>query len=406
MSKGYRKKYWKALTNVFIYIVAVVLLVTVFPKLLLFFMPFVIGWIISLIANPAVRFFEEKLKIKRKAVSAVVIILVIALILLAGYAIGSFLITQGAGLVKSIPEKWPEIEKSLDGFGEKFSELTKKLPEKTRDSFSDFGKNVENYLGTFVSKLGTPTWAALSKFAKSLPSTIIAVIMALLSSYVLTVEHNSLKVGVEKHAPKFIYSRLQTVGRGIKRAVGGYIVAQVKIELWIYLIMVIGLVILRVDYAIVIALGIAFLDFLPFFGSGIIMVPWAIIAFFNADYFTAIGMLITWGVGQLVRQIIQPKYVGDSIGMKPLPTLLLLYIGFELKGVLGMIIAVPIGIIVYSLYEEGLFDTFIDSLKILWNGINHFRKLRSEDLIGVREVNGPEPEKKEEPAEISKSEEE
>ena len=107
--------------------------------------------------------------------------------------------------------------------------------------------------------------------------------------------------------------------RGLVKAVGGYLKAQLKIEVWMYLLLVIGFAILQVDYALLIALGIAFLDFLPFFGTGTVMVPWAIIKILSSDYKchrTADHL----GIGQLARQLIQPKIVGDSVGMPPLPT--------------------------------------------------------------------------------------
>ena len=127
----------------------------------------------------------------------------------------------------------------------------------------------------------------------------------------------------------------------------------------------------------------AFLDLLPFFGTGTALIPWAIIKLFNADYMIAIGLLIIWGVGQLARQLIQPKIVGDSIGVPPLPTLFLLFVGYKVAGVIGMILAVPIGIIIYTMYQEGAFDTSVNSLKILVAGINRFRKLNDDDMVHI-----------------------
>ncbi len=135
-----------------------------------------------------------------------------------------------------------------------------------------------------------------------------------------------------------------------------------------------------------IALGIAFLDLLPFFGTGTVMVPWALIKIFSGDYKMAIGLLIIWGGGQLARQIIQPKIVGDSIGVAPIPTLFLLFIGYKLGGVIGMIIAVPLGMLLSTMYQEGVFDTTRNSIAILVSGLNHFRKLRPEDLEVVEEM--------------------
>ena len=97
-----------------------------------------------------------------------------------------------------------------------------------------------------------------------------------------------------------------------------------------------------------------------------------------------IGLLIIWGVGQLARQLIQPKIVGDAVGLSPIPTLVLLYVGYKAAGVVGMIIAVPVGIIVLNMYEEGVFDTFLNSLKILYASVGNFRHLTKEDMEPVR----------------------
>ena len=99
----------------------------------------------------------------------------------------------------------------------------------------------------------------------------------------------------------------------------------------------------------------------------------------------AIGLMVIWGLGQLLRQIIQPKIVGDSIGMQPLPTLFLLYLGYQLDGVVGMIVAIPVGLILFSLYEGGVFSTTIQSIKLLVTGINDFSRLTPEDLKPLKE---------------------
>ena len=117
------------------------------------------------------------------------------------------------------------------------------------------------------------------------------------------------------------------------------------------------------------AVLIAFLDFLPFFGTGTALIPWALYQIFTSDYREAIGLFILYGVTQLVRQIIQPKLVGDSVGLNPLVTLFLLYFGYKLGGLLGMILAVPIGMILINLYKAGAFDYILDDVKVLAKGI-------------------------------------
>ncbi len=388
------KKYCKALVNILIAMVALALIVFVVPRILVFFLPFVIGWIISMIAAPLVRFFEEKLKIRRKAGSAFVIVVVIGLVVLVLYLAGAKLVKEGVGLVNALPTIWASAEADFNDIAKNFDSIYKRLPIDIQNSITEVSDQIGSYIGEFFGKISTPTITAVGNFAKQLPAVLIGIIMALLSAYFFVAERNTVGEWLRKKVPSFIQNRYLMLKRSLVKAVGGYFKAQLKIEVWMYLLLVIGLSILRVDYALLIALGIAFMDFFPFFGTGTIMVPWAIIKILSSDYQMAIGLLIIWGVGQLARQIIQPKIVGDSIGVAPIPTLFLLFIGYKLSGVIGMIVAVPLGLIVYTMYQEGVFDTTKNSILILVAGINHFRKLRLEDMMLVEEMKKKEQRKK------------
>ncbi len=374
------KKYLKALTNLIIALVTFLLIIFLVPRLLVFFAPFVAGWIIALLAGPLVHFFDKRLKIRRKAGSAVVIILVIGLVVLLIYLAGEKLVEEIIGLINALPEMWEALEHDFNDISRNFNVIYTRLPGDIQQNLTNLGSEIVTYLGEFVGSVGTPTIAAVGNFAKQLPSVIISVIMSLLSAYFFVAERINISIWFRKNMPAFVQVRYQMIKRSMVKAVGGYLKAQLRIEVWMYLLLVIGLSILQVNYVLLIALLIAFLDLLPFFGTGTVMVPWAIIKILSADYKMAVGLLIIWGVGQLARQLIQPKIVGDSIGVPPIPTLFLLYIGYRLSGVIGMIVAVPIGLIVYTMYQEGAFDTTKNSVLILVNGVNRFRRLEKEDL--------------------------
>lgn len=379
------KTYFKVIMNLGIACIILLLLIFLVPKMIVFFMPFVVGWVIALIANPLVRFFEEKLKIRRKAGTAFVIISVIALVVLAGYLIGAKVINETIGLVTELPEMWNSLEEDFRVIGKNLDVLYSRFPENIRSAIADIGEQMDGYVGKIVSGVGTPTIAAVGNFAKHLPTIIVGIVMTLLSSYFFVAEREYISVTVKGHMPEALAYRWNMMSRSFKRAVGGYFKAQFKIEIWMYLLLVIGLSILKVDYALLIGLGIAILDFFPIFGTGTVLIPWAVIKMLSADYKMAVGLLIIWCGGQLARQVIQPKIVGDSIGVAPIPTLFLLFIGYKLAGVFGMIIAVPIGIILANMYEEGVFDTTKNSLRILLAGINNFRRLDEQDMAGVQE---------------------
>lgn len=380
------RKYCKALANLTITLAIFLGIIFIVPKFLVLFAPFVAGWIIAAIARPLVRFLEEKVKLKRKIGSAFVIVLVIALVVSAIYLIGAQLVQQIMGLIHDLPSMWAGFSADIKSVADKLEVVLARLPGDLQESINDVAAQIGTYVGEAFEKVSTPTIEAAGNLAKQLPAIFIAVIMALLSAYFFVADRAVVNEWFRKHTPASIQLRCHMIYNSLVKSVGGYFKAQFKIEIWMYLLLVIGLGILKVDYFALIALGIAFLDFFPILGTGTVMVPWAIIKIFTADYIMAIWLLIIWGGGQLLRQLIQPKIMGDSMGVPPIPTLILLYVGYRIAGMLGMIVAVPLGLLLYALYQDGAFDTTKNSLLILVAGLNRFRRLREEDFVGVEEM--------------------
>lgn len=385
MRDGRRRTYLKVFINLAIMLATILCCIFVLPRVIVYFMPFIIGWIIALIASPMVSFFEKKLKIKRRAGSAVVIISVIALVILAGYFAGLWIAEQVAEFMDDVPQLWESAQEELGQIGDRLSVAFRYLPEEAQRTITHIRDNVQEYAGGFVESASEPTLEALSRFAGTLPNIVIGTIMSLLFAYFYVADREYIPNILEKALPRAIIERFAMIKRGFTGAVGGYFKAQLKIEVWMYLLLLIGFTVLKVRYAFIIALGVAFLDLLPFFGTGTVLLPWTLVKFLSGDYKMVIGLLIIWGVGQLARQIIQPKIVGDEVGLSPIPTIFLLYVGYKAAGVIGMIIAVPIGIIVLHLYQEGVFDTTLDSLKVLYADVSNFRHLNDEDMKGVEE---------------------
>ncbi len=384
MNKDFRQ-YLKVSLNIAVAVAVFLLAALLVPKVLWFFVPFVIGWIIACIANPFVSFFEKKLKIRRKATSVVVIILIIGAVGAAIYLLISKLIAQGAEMVRDLPNMWKTFEQELTAVGDKWDVFYKRLPVGIQNTLSELYANLSKYIGGIVDKISSPATNAMGNFVKSIPNMIISTIMCLLSAYYFVSEREDIYHFFRTHTPLSLQQKWMVGYRSMKRSVGGYFLAQFRIELWIYVLLVTGLMILDVNYALLIALLIAFLDLLPVFGTGTILLPWALIKFLSANYPMAAGLVIIWGVGQLVRQLIQPKFIGDTVGVKPLPTLILLYIGYRISGVLGMIISVPVGIILINLNEAGVFDTTKNSVRLLVRKVNDFRRLSKEDLDYIHE---------------------
>jgi len=372
--------YMKAAMNLALAILGLFIFVKIVPVLLSFFMPFVIAAVIAAIASPAVRFLERKLKIKWKIGTACVVILVIAVIILLGYLLGSFLANQISGLLQDLPEMWDVLQTQLEQISLNLEGVLRGLPMDIQLMLQGLSEQAVQLLSDFFTGNKLPSMEWLGNMVEGLPNAFIAIIMGLLAAYFFTAEQESLHNFYIDYVPGGVQKYCDMIKKSLTNAVGGYFKAQLKIEGWIYLIIVAGLWLIGIKYAPLLGIVIAIVDLLPIFGAGTILLPWALFSLLGNDYKKAIGILIIWIVTLVVRQVIQPKIVGDTIGLPAIPTLFLLYIGYKMAGVLGMILAVPIGIIVMNLYQAGVFDTVANSFRILCTGFNRFRRLTKEDI--------------------------
>lgn len=375
----------KLVVNILISLVILLLCIFLVPRLVIFFMPFVIGWIISCIANPLVVFLERKLKIRRKAGTVVVIVAVIAAVCGIGYGLGVILWRQISGFVGEIPAMWANVKDDFDQIGELINQYVGIRAPKFADALNNLGNTIGEMITDLPKSLNFSSFEGMGSMVGNIASVIISIIMCMLSAYFFIADREWCGRFLNRYMPKNVMQKYEVFTSSLKQAVGGYFKAQLRIEVWMYVLLLAGFTVLKVRYGILIALLVAFLDFLPFFGTGIVLVPWAVVNVIGGNYLRAIGFLIIWGAGQLFRQLIQPKIMGESIGMEPVPTLFLLFIGYRVAGVGGMLVAVPLGIIVVNMNEAGFFDTPKYSIKILLRNLNEFRRLSEEDIRQIDE---------------------
>lgn len=144
-----------------------------------------------------------------------------------------------------------------------------------------------------------------------------------------------------KLVPTDTAEQLKLVWNRLTYALGGYFRAQFKIMGIVGIILFVGFLVMRIEYAVFLALIIAVLDFLPMLGTGTVMIPWALYLVLCGNLPLAAGLVILYAVTQVTRQLIQPKMVSDSIGIDTLTTLVFMFIGWRAAGLIGMIVAVP-----------------------------------------------------------------
>lgn len=363
------QSYWKVAVRLLISLLMTIAIVVIGVKLLGFFMPFVIGWLIAAIATPLVNWLEKRLKIVKRLGSVLLVVIVLGLVVTGLYFLISALVTEMIHLAKDFPEIYAQLEIGLRQIGDSLSGLFERLPAEFQNSWNIAIENLDQYAGELVSKVSEPTVEAAGNFAKRVPYYVISVAVSVMSAYFFIVQREEVLQWMKDVTPQPIQKRMTLVMENLKCAVGGYFKAQFKIMGVVFLILLVGLGFLHTAYFGLVAFLISFLDFLPFFGTGTAMIPWAIYALFTGEYKKAAALLIIYVVSQAVRQLLQPKMVGDSVGLNPLVTLILLYAGYKVNGVLGMIIAVPLGMVLINITKAGAFDYILDDVKILINGV-------------------------------------
>lgn len=377
-SKKESKKtlYAKIIFNYILAAAVVLLLIFVLPKLLKFMWPFVVGWIIALIVNPVVQFLEKRLKLLRKHGTAIVIVLVLALVITLLYFLLYALITQGINFSKNIPELYKTASENLQTTINEWRSDDSILPEGAKDALDNavdkIGEVINNFAKDIMSsKLNVSTaGTVVINVAEALLMTVITI----LTSYFLTAEHDNLIKRYHELMPAQLKKPYKMIKENIINALVGYFKAQFKIMVCIFIILAIGLLCLGVKYALLIALIIAFVDFLPVLGSGTIIWPWCVYDIMVGKYVMAIVLFALYIVCQVVRNFLQPKLVADSIGLSPLATLFFMFIGYRLGGVLGMIVGIPVGMILEAFYKGGLFDNLIRGAKIIAADLDEWRK--------------------------------
>ena len=180
---GSLKKYVRLGLNIIIPLLWAGCFCLVLPRLLRYFLPFVIGWIIARIANPLVKLLERKLKIVRRHSSVLVVILVLALVMGAGYFLISWLVTQVTGLVRELPAIYELVVTELEEVLGRFDHLSALFPDNMQAGGQKLMGSLEQSLNVLVEKVASPTVEAAGSVARSIPNVLVSVIVTILSSY-------------------------------------------------------------------------------------------------------------------------------------------------------------------------------------------------------------------------------
>lgn len=368
------KRYLRMILNIVIPLAGLLLVCFLGPRLIGFFMPFVIGWILAFIANPLVRCLEKRLKLVRRHGSIIIIVSVLAVVTGILYIGITALYRELQAFLKDAPTLWESAASEMSGALENSRRLISLLPEGLGEPLLAFSDNLGSALSSVFSRAAAPTVEIAGNVARGIPNALVNTVVIILSSYLFLADREKIIEWMHRFLPRFVFRYGAYLRRDARGLIGGYFLAQFRIMFVVAGILAAGFLVLGVKYSLILAVLIALLDFLPIFGTGTVLIPWAVVKLFTGEYPYAVGLVLIYVTTQVVRQLIQPKIVGDSMGLPPLITLFLLYVGFKVRGLAGMILAVPVGLVFINFYKYGAFDSMIKNAKMLIEEIQRFRK--------------------------------
>lgn len=352
------KRCFRMILNIVIPLLGLCLVIFLGPRLLHFFMPFVVGWILALLANPLVRFLERRVKLVRRHGSMLIIIAALAIVIGLFYGAGLLVYREMGSFLADAPEIYQSVIAEIENALQNGRKLAEYFPQNLQPPLLAFSDNLDGLFGKLVSRAAEPTVQIAGHVAKSIPNLLVNMVIIILSSYLFLADRESIMRWLKEHLPAFVFRYIEYMKRDAKGLIGGYFLAQFRIMCVVALILAAGFLVLGVRYGVLLAFLTAILDFLPIFGTGTVLFPWAVVKLFAGEYAYATGLILLYILTQVVRQIIQPKIVGESMGLPPLMTLFLLYLGFKLRGLTGMILAVPVGLVFINFYKYGAFDSW------------------------------------------------
>lgn len=353
MLKPEIEKYLHIILRVLAYSTIALVAYFALRMLFIYFTPFITALILSLIIEPIVKLFQ-RLKLGR----GISVVLSILLFLGGFIAFSIFAITRIVyeliKLYDRLPNYYEEVYNLSAQIIQQVTDLYLQLPPEALNIIQDVLRTIFGNFTTFLSR----TTTILIDTVTGLPTTVIFLIITLIATFFLTKDKYILKDFVFRQLPTTWASKLTSLKTDLFLALVGFLKAQSIILSITFIESFIGLTIIGVDYAFTLAIIIALLDILPVLGTGGVYVPWAITNFIWGNYRMGISLLVLYGIITVVRYMIEPKVVGQQLGIHPVVTLMSMFAGMKLIGAAGLLLGPTAVVTVKACQHAGIIPKF------------------------------------------------
>lgn len=323
--------------------------------LLSLFAPFLLALIAAAALNPLVKKLQRLLGWNRQVLTLLLLFLIFGL-LGGGLAL---LVYAAAGQLVSLVQNWGGLLDSLQTVMDQLEALFARLLTLAPPQVNEIVENAKDSLFQWLSEAAPAALGNLGleagERAMGLPAFLVALVIFIMATFLLTADYPYLRSRYVQHLDEGLLRFLGQLRTTALGAFGGYVKAEFLLSVGVFFILLAGFFLIRQPYGLLLSLGLAVMDFIPIIGAGTVMVPWAFVALFTGDFTAAVELMAIWGVIALFRRVMEPKFVGDQTGLSPLLSLVSIYVGMKLAGVLGMVFGPVVLLVVLNLAGMGMF---------------------------------------------------
>lgn len=314
-------------------------------------MPFVIGLVIAVSFKGLIDKLSNRFKVKRSYISIIVLIVFYAVFALLILLIGDQLISLIQGNVYKLPAFY---RNTLEPF---FLDVAHRFLENFPDIEYDLDGLLEQFSTTIYSYISSATSTVLSwlaNLATRIPALIVNSVFTIVSSFFFTIDYHDITEFVFRQLPEEKAIQARGIKGNVIVTIWKYIKSYALLMSLTFVELTIGMIILGIPNPFAISALVSIIDILPVLGTGTVLIPWSILGFFLGNYKIGIGMILLYLIITAVRQTLEPRVIGQQIGLHPVVTLISIFVGGKLFGIVGIFL-LPITVtIIKQMHDEGI----------------------------------------------------
>ena len=320
---------------------------------LVWLLPFLLALGFAALIEPVIRLGRRKLQLQRGFLAAVLTLALLGLVITLGAALIGQLIRQATELVERLPEILSGLPALAQRIALRLQSFCDGCPQELQQWVSQLLDTAEQTLADGLRSLSSAVLRLLTAMVGSLPQAMLFCATTALALFFTSAAYPQLTAFLRRQLSPRWLATVHGIKESLLVTIGKWLRAQCLLVVITFFQLLLGLLLIRQPYALLLAAVIAFIDALPVFGTGTVLLPWAALCGLAGNFPKGIALTALYLVIWLVRSIMEPKLMAKSAGLPPLPALMAMYVGFCAMGVAGMILGPILLLLVKQLHDGG-----------------------------------------------------